>query len=190
MTWIGTILLTFDRSQIYTRSQRYSKDCSYPDSRRTWKAPRTSTDSSRLTGGDSRPRPPSSGCSVMFAAPLTKSADQWWYCSIYPPHSIPSTLIPCCVDWNTPSASPDRHYSGCGHTWRVDHSTSESVTTNPPSSLANSAFLRVPFSDQSYSPPTSHRSLVSSRRLASIMPNMPMIRSFTSSFVTTTRCSL
>ena len=49
--------------------------------------------------------------------------------------------------------------------------------------------LRVPFSDQSYSPPTSHRSLVSSRHLASIMPNMPMTRSFTSSFVTTTRCS-
>ena len=67
MTWIGTILLTLDRSQIYTRSQRYSKDCSYPDSRRMWKAPRTSTDSSRLTGGDSRPRPPSSGCSMMFA---------------------------------------------------------------------------------------------------------------------------
>ena len=135
-----------------------------------WKTPRTSTDSSRLTGEDSRPRPPSSGCSVMFAAPLT--------------------LILCCVDWNTPSASPDRHCSGCGHTWRVDLSTFVSATTNPPSSLANSAFLRVPFSDQSYSPPTSHRSLVSSRRLASIMPNMPMTRSFTSSFVTTTRCSL
>ena len=115
----------------------------------------------------------------MFAAPLTKNVDQWWYCSIYPPHLIPSTLIPCCVDWSTLSASPDRHCSGCGHTWRVDLSTFESVTANPPSSLANSALLGVPFLDQSYSPPSSHRSPASSRRMASIMLKMPMTRSFT-----------
>ena len=150
----------------------------------------TSTDSSRPTEEVSRPRLPPSGCSAMFAALLTKSADQWWYCSIYPPHSIPSTLIPCCANWNTLSGSPDLHYSGCGHTWRVDLNTFKSATTNPPFSLANSAFLRVPFSDRIYSPPTSHRSPVSSRYLASITPNMPMTRSFTSSFVTTTRCSL